>query len=70
MAAGMEQSAPGEVLERANGLLRAVGIRAQPITDIDQLRLSASSMFVAVYEAIFKVRPESRDDYRGDRYRA
>jgi len=44
----------GDILiARVNRLLIAVGINAPPVTSLAELRQSASSIFVAVFEAIF-----------------
>lgn len=40
-----------------NTLLNRVGIEAKPINSFEELRKSASSMFVAIFEAMFQVRP-------------
>lgn len=39
-----------------NTLLNRVGISAKPINSFEELRKSASSMFVAIFEAMFQVR--------------
>lgn len=39
-----------------NTLLNRVGIEAKPINSFEELRKSASSMFVAIFEAMFQVR--------------
>lgn len=38
-----------------NTLLDRVGISAKPISSFEELRKSASSMFVAIFEAMFQV---------------
>lgn len=38
-----------------NTLLNRVGIEAKPINSFEELRKSASSMFVAIFEAMFQV---------------
>ena len=44
------------LLTRVNSLLSAVNLRSPPIGSLPELQQSASSMFVAVFEAIFQVR--------------
>jgi hypothetical protein len=55
---------------KVNDLLRAVGIATKKITSMKELTRVASSMFVAVFEAMFQVRlegiirsPHSKEDY-------
>lgn len=48
--------AAADLLSRTNELLQRVGINALPIPSLEELQQSASSMFVAVFEAIFQVR--------------
>lgn len=57
------------VLPRANTLLATVGVRSPPIQSLAELQQSASSMFVAVFEAIFQIRLREiirRPQHRGD----
>jgi hypothetical protein len=44
-----------DLLARTNDLLHKVGINALPIPSLVELQQSASSMFVAVFEAIIQV---------------
>ena len=44
------------ILDGANYLLHAVGIHAAPIQNFSELAESASSLFVAVFEAMFHTR--------------
>ena len=44
------------ILNGANYLLRRVGINAAPIVDFEELADSASSFFVAIFEAMFHTR--------------
>jgi len=39
-----------------NNLLAAVGIRTKKVASIDELTRVASSMFVAIFEALFRIR--------------
>lgn len=39
-----------------NQLLSAVGINAKPMVEFSELKKSASSMFVAIFEAMFQIR--------------
>ena len=41
------------ILSNTNALLRAVGIDTKPMSAFEELRKSASSMFVAIFEAMF-----------------
>ena len=40
------------ILSNTNALLRAVGIDTKPMSAFEELRKSASSMFVAIFEAM------------------
>ncbi|CAM9344969.1 unnamed protein product [Ascophyllum nodosum] len=51
-----EASEEGFILASINTLLNRVGISAKPINSFEELRKSASSMFVAIFEAMFQVR--------------
>lgn len=58
------------LLAETNKLLSAVGISAKKILSIEELARVASSMFVAVFESLFRFRveginrnPRSREDY-------
>ncbi|CAN0090648.1 unnamed protein product, partial [Phaeothamnion confervicola] len=44
------------ILASINTLLDRVGISAKPIRSFEELRKSASSMFVAIFEAMFHMR--------------
>ncbi|GMH62589.1 hypothetical protein TrRE_jg10946, partial [Triparma retinervis] len=44
------------ILANTNALLKSVGVAAKPISRFAELRKSASSMFVAIFEAMFQVR--------------
>ena len=44
------------ILHSTNDLLAAVGIDAKPIVKFSELQKCASSMFVAIFEAMFQVR--------------
>eukprot|EP00953_Heterococcus_sp_UTEX-ZZ885_P027219 14628-Heterococcus_DN1.PRE.1 len=46
------------ILAGINKLLERVGIDAKPIKSFEELRKSASSMFVAIFEGMFQVRKE------------
>ena len=61
---------PSTVLSNTNKLLSIVGISAKKVTSIVELTRVASSMFVALMEAIFHVRleeiirnPQNFDEY-------
>ena len=43
------------ILAMTNQLLSAVGIVAKPMLEFSELQKSASSMFVAIFEAMFQV---------------
>ena len=45
-----------DVLERTNKLISAVGLQAKPIAEVAELKQCATSMFVAIFEAMFRVR--------------
>ncbi|CAM9105576.1 unnamed protein product [Hapterophycus canaliculatus] len=51
-----EATEEGFILASINTLLNRVGISAKPINSFEELRKSASSMFVAIFEAMFQVR--------------
>ncbi|CAM9610392.1 unnamed protein product [Pylaiella littoralis] len=51
-----EANEEGFILASINTLLNRVGISAKPINSFEELRKSASSMFVAIFEAMFQVR--------------
>eukprot|EP00752_Nemacystus_decipiens_P002125 g2027.t1 len=51
-----EATEEGFILASINTLLNRVGIEAKPINSFEELRKSASSMFVAIFEAMFQVR--------------
>ncbi|CAM9184075.1 unnamed protein product [Discosporangium mesarthrocarpum] len=51
-----EATEEGFILASINTLLGRVGISAKPINSFEELRKSASSMFVAIFEAMFQVR--------------
>ncbi|KAG5184489.1 hypothetical protein JKP88DRAFT_194951, partial [Tribonema minus] len=46
------------LLRKINTLLTRVGIPAKPITSFNEVKKSASSMFVAIFEGMFKVTRE------------
>ena len=49
---------PNMLLANTNNLLAVVGISAKKVTSIGELTRVASSMFVAIFEALFHVRLE------------
>jgi hypothetical protein len=60
-----------DVLERTNKLILTVGLSAKPIEEISELRQCAASMFVAIFESMFRVRvrdivrvPTYPEDYK------
>ena len=60
-----------DVLERTNKLISAVGLQAKPIAEVAELKQCATSMFVAIFEAMFRVRvrgivrvPKYTKDYK------
>ena len=60
-----------DVLERTNKLISAVGLQAKPIAAVAELKQCATSMFVAIFEAMFRVRvrgivrvPKYTKDYK------
>lgn len=66
---GLEDSTHG-LLHATNTLLASVGITAKQIMSYDELFRVSSSMFVAIFETIFKCRieginrdPQSPEDY-------
>ena len=61
---------PSTVLANTNNLLSVVGISTKKVTSMGELTRVASSMFVAIFEALFHVRlegiirnPQNRDEY-------
>ena len=46
----------GRLLRNANTLLSRVELADKPIGNVEELRDAASSMFVAVFEAVFGLR--------------
>ncbi|GMI20547.1 hypothetical protein TeGR_g13519, partial [Tetraparma gracilis] len=58
MKSGAGDSVPPEhtLLKNTNNLLKSVGVATKPITSYSTLRESASSMFCAIFEAMFQVR--------------
>ena len=60
-----------DVLERTNKLISVVGLSAKPIAEISELQQCAASMFVAIFESMFRVRvrdiirvPTYPEDYK------
>ena len=43
-------------MNQTNGLLKSIGIATKPLNSVSQVTKNASSMFVAVFEALFQVR--------------
>lgn len=67
---GLVDDDPSTVLASTNNLLAVVGISTKKVTSMGELTRVASSMFVAVFESLFRVRlegiirnPESREEY-------
>lgn len=53
-----DEASSGDLLENTNKLLAAVGISAKTILSLEELTRVASSMFVAVFEALFHTKIE------------
>lgn len=65
-----DEATSGDLLANTNKLLAAVGISAKTILSLEELTRVASSMFVAVFEALFHLRiedvirnPVTKEDY-------
>jgi hypothetical protein len=70
LSVGMSEVDETTILAHINHLLEMVNISAHPISSVVDLRKSGSSMFVAIFEALFRVRldgierrPTSLTDY-------
>lgn len=55
LSSWLRPSASAACQASINTLLNRVGISAKPINSFEELRKSASSMFVAIFEAMFQV---------------
>ena len=71
-----EEEVISQLLWHTNNLLSAVGINAKKISSANELTRVASSMFVAVFEALFHVRledivrnPQTKEDYENNAQR-